>query len=149
MKERAQVRGMHMGICVCVLAHRWLHMGVGRPGSGSPETRDAERAVPARLGGKGTAVALTGDGMGLDCLGAPGTQTAGTLGWDLHQAPRSSGSTGWIKGLRKGNVPQDIPPLGPLLAQLSWAFPPQEQSLVAGGARALNWEVCAGLLVLV
>ena len=69
MKERAQVRGMHMGICVCVLAQVASH-GSGATQLWSPETRDVERAVPAHLGREaGTAVALTGDGMGLGCLG--------------------------------------------------------------------------------
>lgn len=61
-EQRAQVRGMHMGICVCVLAQVASH-GVGLTRFGVLRL-GMRRGQPARLGRAGTAVALTGDGMG-------------------------------------------------------------------------------------
>lgn len=89
-EERAQVRGMHMGEnAVCVCLHRWLHMGVGATRLRSPETRDAERAVPAHLGRKrGLLLHSLGMAWGWTAWGSRHTDCRDSRLRDLHQAPQ-------------------------------------------------------------
>ena len=62
-------------------------MGVSRSPPWRHATRDAEWAVPARLGREvGTAVGSTGDGMALGCLGVRAHRLQGPQAGDLTQA---------------------------------------------------------------
>ena len=114
-------RVMHMGVCVCVTestcqrhadwhlcmlcscagAFEWCWMGNQ---SWSPETRDAERAVPACLGRDvGTAVGPTEDGMRLGRLGVQahrlqGFQAVG-MPWDLQKHRRN-----WLDSRAEGRA---------------------------------------------
>ena len=61
----------------------------------SPETRDAERPVPACLGREaGTAVGPTGDGMGRGRLGSKHTDCRDSRLWACPGPLRSTGETG-------------------------------------------------------
>ena len=87
------VRCMHMdiGICVCLCscagAFAWRCMGTW---SWSPKTRNAEQAVLAHLGMEvGTAVELTGDGIGKGHLGLQAHRLQGLQAG--NRPPRSTG----------------------------------------------------------
>ena len=122
-RERV-VQCMHMGVCVrerestgqmnargrlsvCVLAH-----GSGVTRLSCPETRDAERAVPATWGGKLDFCWTHWGWHGAGPPGAPGIQTAGTPGWGLTPgAPEAAVVLAGLKGCGKGSVRQDLPNL--------------------------------------
>ena len=81
---------MHIGICVylclCAGAFTWQCMGTW---SWSPKTRNAEQAVPALLGREvGTAVELTGDGMGKGHLGLQAHRLQRLQAGNLQQGPQ-------------------------------------------------------------
>ena len=86
-----------------------MHVGVCQGWPWSPETGNAEWAVPSCLGREeGPPVGPTGDGVGLGVPGGPGPQTTGTPGCGhaagLSEAPEEPAR---FKGWEKGNVPLD------------------------------------------
>ena len=147
---------MHTGICVylcsCAGAFTWRCMGTW---SWSPKTRNAEQAVLAHLGMEvGTAVELTGDGMGKGHLGLRAHRLQRPQAGNLQQPPPEAPvRTDALKGCQKGNAP---PPAGhPKSLGLCWhkthglSLYRNKVLQLSGGLEvpgALNWEVTLCLL---
>ena len=103
IKESRTEMHLHGHKCVCAHLHRCLHMGVGWPSPGGMIPGMQSLLCLPTWGGKG--------GLLLDSLGmAWGWAAWGSRHTDCRDSrlgtyirpPRSSGSTGWIKGLREG-----------------------------------------------
>ena len=89
-------------VSACLLAQVPSH-GSGVAWSRRHDTRDAELAVPAHLGREaGTAVALTGDGMGLGCLGLQAHRLQGLQSVGLPGAPQKHWRNRLDSGLGEG-----------------------------------------------
>ena len=86
VKESMVEMHSHGHMCLLVCLHRCLHVGLRWPGPGGmiPGMRSL-LCLPAWGREVGTAVALTGDGMGLGCLGLQAHRMQGPL--------RSTGGT--------------------------------------------------------
>ena len=86
VKESMVEMHSHGHMCLLVCLHRCLHVGLRWPGPGGmiPGMRSL-LCLPAWGREAGTAVALTGDGMGLGCLGLQAHRMQGPL--------RSTGGT--------------------------------------------------------
>ena len=131
------------GACTweCAGTHPW-----------SPETRDAEWAVPVHLEREaGPTVGPTGEGMvqGRLVVWAQRLQELQAVGmpWAPQKHQRNQLDS---RAEGRAMLPWTPAVSCPLLAQLSWPFPPQEQCLKAvrraGGTGDLKWEVILCLL---
>ena len=89
VKESMVEMHSHGHMCLLLCLHRCLHMGLRWPGPGGmiPGMRSL-LCLPAWGREAGTAVALTGDGMGLGCLGLQ-AQDTGTHHQQAHCFPLS------------------------------------------------------------
>lgn len=140
---------VHVGMCRC------MHMECAGTHPWSPETRDAEWAVPVHLEREaGPTVGPTGEGMvqGRLVVWAQRLQELQAVGmpWapQKHQRNQLDSRAGG-----RAMLPWTPAVSCPLLAQLSWPFPPQEQCLKAvrraggtGGPQMGGDPVSAGLL---
>ena len=82
------------------------------------DTRDAELAVPAHLGG-GPVVELTGDGMGLGCLGLQAHRLQGLQSVGLPGAPQKHWRNRLDSGLGEGQCSPGHCPVSCPLPSLS------------------------------
>ena len=87
-------------VSACLLAQVPSHGG-GVAWPWKHDTRDAELAVPAHLGG-GPVVELTGDGMGLGCLGLQAHRLQGLQSVGLPGAPQKHWRNRLDSGLGEG-----------------------------------------------
>ena len=86
--KRARLGCIHMGIYVCVHACKVPSHESGYARPWRHDTGMQSILVLAHLGREaGTAVGLTGDGMGLGCLGLQAHRLQELQTGDLHQAP--------------------------------------------------------------
>ena len=107
--------------------------------------------LPAWGGKLGLLLNSLGTAMGQGHLGLQAHRLQGLQAGNLQQAPQKHRLDQLhSRAAGKAMSPITLPVPWPLLAQNSWAFPLQDQSLVAlrraGGAGALNWEVILCLL---
>ena len=136
VKESMVEMHSHGHMCLLLCLHRCLHMGLRWPGPGGmiPGMRSL-LCLPAWGREAGTAVALTGDGMGLGCLGLQahrlqGLQAVG-MPWALQKHGRN-----WLDSMAEGRAmcPWILPSLLPSACTMLMGFPsPRTDLRLSGG----------------